>query len=49
LRPISGRFIANPSGAGLDHSPQVDGAPLAYLDVLRRVTERIGKFSGRIG
>jgi hypothetical protein len=34
---------------GLDHSLQVDGDPLASLDVLRRVTERIGEFLGRIG
>jgi hypothetical protein len=46
LRPISGRFVANPSRAGLDHSLQVDGDPLASLDVLRRVTERIGELSG---
>jgi len=30
--------------AGLDHSLQVDGDPLASLDVLRTVTERIGAF-----
>jgi hypothetical protein len=29
---------------GLDHSLQVDGDPLASLDVLRQVTERIGAF-----
>ena len=29
---------------GLDHSLQVDGDPLASLDVLRQVTERIGTF-----
>jgi hypothetical protein len=34
---------------GLDHSLQVPGDPLASLDVLRRVTERIGEFLGRIG
>ena len=34
---------------GLDHSLQVDGDPLASLDVLRRVTERIGLFLERIG
>jgi hypothetical protein len=34
---------------GLDHSLQVDGDPMASLDVLRRVTERIGEFLGRIG
>jgi hypothetical protein len=34
---------------GLDHSLQVDDDPLASLDVLRRVTERIGEFLGRIG
>jgi hypothetical protein len=33
---------------GLDHSLQVDGDPLASLDVLRGVTERIGEFLGRI-
>jgi hypothetical protein len=34
---------------GLDHSLQVEGDPLASLDVLRRVTERVGEFLGRIG
>jgi hypothetical protein len=34
---------------GLDHSLEVEGDPLASLDVLRRVTERIGEFLGRIG
>jgi hypothetical protein len=34
---------------GLDHSLQVDGDPRASLAVLRRVTERIGEFLGRIG
>jgi hypothetical protein len=34
---------------GLDHSLQVDGDPMASLDVLRRVTERIRGFLGRIG
>jgi hypothetical protein len=29
---------------GLDHSLQVEGDPLASLDVLRQVTERIGAF-----
>jgi hypothetical protein len=29
---------------GLDHSLQVDGDPLASLDVLRQVTERVGEF-----
>ncbi len=29
---------------GLDHSLQVEGDPLASLDVLRQVTERIGGF-----
>jgi hypothetical protein len=29
---------------GLGHSLQVDGDPLASLDVLRQVTERIGVF-----
>jgi hypothetical protein len=33
---------------GLDHSLQMDGDPLASLDVLRGVTERIGLFLGRI-
>jgi hypothetical protein len=33
---------------GLDHSLQVDGDPLASLDVLRQVTERIGAFLGRL-
>jgi hypothetical protein len=28
---------------------EVGGDPLASLDVLRRVTERIGEFLGRIG
>jgi hypothetical protein len=27
---------------GLDHSLQIEGDPMASLDVLRRVTERIG-------
>jgi hypothetical protein len=34
---------------GLDHSLQVEGDPLASLDVLRQVTERIGAFLGRFG
>jgi hypothetical protein len=34
---------------GLDHSLQVEGDPLASLEVLRRVTERIGEFLGRLG
>ena len=34
---------------GLDHSLQVKGDPLASLEVLRRVTERIGEFLGRLG
>jgi hypothetical protein len=34
--------------AGLDHSLQVNGDPLTSLDVLRRVTERIGGFLGRL-
>jgi len=34
---------------GLDHSLQVAGDPLASLDVLRRVTKRVGLFLGRIG
>jgi hypothetical protein len=29
---------------GLDHSLQVEGDPLASLDVLRQVTERVGEF-----
>jgi predicted alpha/beta-hydrolase family hydrolase len=33
---------------GLDHSLQVEGDPLASLDVLRQVTERIGVFLGRL-
>jgi hypothetical protein len=33
---------------GLDHSLQVEGDPLASLDVLRQVTERIGAFLGRL-
>jgi hypothetical protein len=33
---------------GLDHSLQVDGDPLASLDVLRTVTERIGAFFDRV-
>jgi hypothetical protein len=33
---------------GLDHSLQVDGDPLASLDVLRTVTERIGTFLATI-
>ena len=32
---------------GLDHSLQVEGDPLASLDVLRAVTERIGEFLER--
>jgi hypothetical protein len=31
---------------GLDHSLQVEGDPLASLDVLRQVTERVGAFLG---
>jgi len=34
---------------GLDHSLQVDGDPIASLEVLRGVTERIGEFLGRLG
>jgi hypothetical protein len=34
---------------GLDHSLQVEGDPLASLDVLRQVTERIGAFLESIG
>jgi hypothetical protein len=33
---------------GLDHSLQVEGDPLASLDVLRQVTERIGTFLARL-
>jgi predicted alpha/beta-hydrolase family hydrolase len=33
---------------GLDHSLQVEGDPLASLDVLRQVTERIGAFFERL-
>jgi hypothetical protein len=33
---------------GLDHSLQVEGDPLGSLDVLRRVTERIGLFFSSI-
>jgi hypothetical protein len=33
---------------GLDHSLQVSGDPLASLDVLRQVTERVGAFLGRL-
>ena len=33
---------------GLDHSLQVEGDPLASLDVLRQVTERIGEFLRRL-
>jgi hypothetical protein len=33
---------------GLDHSLQVDGDPLASLDILRVVTERIGAFLGSV-
>jgi hypothetical protein len=34
---------------GLDHSLQVEGDPHASLEVLRKVTERVGKFLGRLG
>jgi hypothetical protein len=34
---------------GLDHSLQVDGDPGASLDALRRVTDAVGDFLGRIG
>jgi hypothetical protein len=34
---------------GLDHALQVPGEPRASLDVLRRVTERIGEFFWPIG
>jgi hypothetical protein len=33
---------------GLDHSLQVSGDPLASLDVLRTVTERVGAFFARL-
>ena len=33
---------------GLDHSLQVEGDPLASIDVLRTVTERLGAFYDRI-
>ena len=33
---------------GLDHSLQVSGEPLASLDVLRRVTERVHAFLGAL-
>ena len=33
---------------GLDHSLQVDGDPLASLDVLRTVTDRLGAFFDRV-
>jgi hypothetical protein len=33
---------------GLDHSLQVSGDPLASLDVLRDVTERVGAFLARL-
>jgi len=33
---------------GLDHSLQIEGDPLASLDVLRQVTERIGEFLDRL-
>jgi predicted alpha/beta-hydrolase family hydrolase len=33
---------------GLDHSLQVEGDPLASLDVLRQVTEQIGAFLDRL-
>jgi hypothetical protein len=34
---------------GLDHSLQVEGDPLGSIEVLRRVTERIGGFLERLG
>lgn len=34
---------------GLDHSLQVEGDPLASLDVLRSVTERVGGFLEQVG
>ena len=34
---------------GLDHSLQVEGDPAASLDVLARVTERVGAFIARLG
>ena len=33
---------------GLDHSLQVEGDPMASLDVLREVTERIGAFLSKV-
>jgi hypothetical protein len=33
---------------GLDHSLQVEGDPLASLDVLRQVTQRVGDFLRRL-
>jgi hypothetical protein len=33
---------------GLDHSLQVEGDPLASVEVLRQVTERIGEFLARL-
>jgi hypothetical protein len=33
---------------GLDHSLQVEGDPLASIDVLRQVTDRIGAFLGAL-
>jgi hypothetical protein len=33
---------------GLDHSLQVEGDPLASLDVLRTVTDRVGAFLGSV-
>jgi hypothetical protein len=48
-----GRVPENPSLQvleleGLDHSLQVSGDPLASLDVLRRVTERVDAFVGAL-
>jgi hypothetical protein len=48
-----GRIPENPSLEvleleGLDHSLQVSGDPLASLDVLRRVTERVHAFLGAL-
>lgn len=43
-----GEFVSVLEFDGLDHSLQVEGDPLASLDVLRTVTERIGAFLDRL-
>jgi len=43
-----GGFVSVLEFQGLDHSLQVEGDPLASLDVLRTVTERIGTFFDRL-